>query len=62
MKLSSLLKTVDSFVRFNAALVAAIKAPRLRIIPRDTQSFETLATQSALEYDAVNRLRLLKNQ
>ncbi len=54
-----LLKTVDSFVRLNPAQVSAIKAPRLRIIPRDTQSFETLAAQSALEYDAVNRLRLL---
>ena len=54
-----LLKTVDSFVRLDAAQVAAIRAPRLRIIPRDSQSFETLAEQSALEYDAVNRLRLL---
>ena len=54
-----LLKTVNSFTRLDAAQVSAIKAPRLRIIPRDTQSFETLAAQSALEYDAINRLRLL---
>ena len=54
-----LLKSSNSFRRLDAAQVAAIKAPRLRIIARESQSFETLAAQSALEFDAVNRLRLL---
>jgi predicted Zn-dependent protease len=54
-----LIKTSKSFQHLNAAQVAAIKAPRLHIIPRNTQSFESLAQQSALEYDALNRLRLL---
>jgi predicted Zn-dependent protease len=43
----------------DAAQVAAIKVPRLRIIPRGSQSFESLAQQSALGYDAVDILRLL---
>jgi len=54
-----LLEINDSFRRLDATQVAAIKAPRLHIIPRTNQSFGSLAQQSALEYDAVNRLRLL---
>ena len=54
-----LIKTSNSFQHLDAAQVAAIKAPRLQIIPRSTQSFESMAQQSALEFDAVNRLRLL---
>jgi predicted Zn-dependent protease len=54
-----LLETNASFQHLDAAQVAAIKAPRLHIIPRTTQSFESLAQQSALEHDALNRLRLL---
>jgi predicted Zn-dependent protease len=54
-----LIKTSNSFQHLDAAQVAAIKAPRLHIIARNTQSFESLAQQSALEYDAQNRLRLL---
>lgn len=54
-----LLEINDSFQRLDAAQVAAIKAPRLRIIPRTNQSFGSLARDSALEYDAANRLRLL---
>jgi predicted Zn-dependent protease len=54
-----LIKTGDSFQHLDAAQVAAIKAPRLQVIPRSTQSFESLALLSALEFDAINRLRLL---
>ncbi len=54
-----LIKTSNSFQHLDATQVAAIKAPRLQIIPRSTQSFESMAQQSALEFDAVNRLRLL---
>jgi predicted Zn-dependent protease len=54
-----LIKTSNSFQHLDAAQVAAIKPPRLQIIPRSTQSFESMAQQSALEFDAVNRLRLL---
>jgi len=54
-----LIKTSESFQNLDEAQVAAIKARRLQIIPRNTQSFESLAQQSALEYDAQNRLRLL---
>jgi hypothetical protein len=36
-----------------------IKAPHLPIISRSILSFELLAQQSALECDALNRLRLL---
>ena len=54
-----LLEINNSFQRLDAAQVAAIKAPRLHIIPRTNQSFGSLARDSALEYDAANRLRLL---
>ena len=51
--------TGDSFQHLDAAQVAAIKAPRLQVIPPSTQSFESLALLSALEFDAINRLRPL---
>jgi predicted Zn-dependent protease len=54
-----LVESNASFQHLDAAQVATIKAPRLHIIARNTQSFESLAQQSALEYDALNRLRLL---
>ncbi len=54
-----LLQMNDSFERLSAAQVAAIKPPRLRIIPHTNQTFGTLARDSALEYDAISLLRLL---
>jgi predicted Zn-dependent protease len=54
-----LLATNASFEHLDDAQVAAIKAPRLRVIPRGDQSFKTLAAESAIEYDAINILRLL---
>ena len=54
-----LLATNLSFEQLNAEQVAAIQVPRLRVVPRAQQSFKSLAAASALEYDAVNRLRLL---
>jgi predicted Zn-dependent protease len=54
-----LLKINQSFRHLNQAQIDAIKPPRLKIVKRDVQSFEALARQSALEYDAVNTLRLL---
>lgn len=55
----ALLATNESFRSLDADEVAAIKVPRLRVVPRTGQSFKSLAAESALEYDAVNRLRLL---
>ena len=48
-----------SFTRLSRAQVDAIRIPRLRIVERRAQSFDSIARQSALEYDAENRLRLL---
>jgi predicted Zn-dependent protease len=53
------LATNASFRHLDPAQVAAIRAPRLHIIPRSAQSFKSLAQQSALEYEAINILRLL---
>jgi predicted Zn-dependent protease len=53
------LATNASFRHLDPAQVAAIRAPRLHILPRGAQSFKALAQQSALEYEAVNILRLL---
>jgi len=53
------IKTGNSSQHVDAAQVAAIKAPRLRVIPRSNQSFGSVAQRSVLEYDAINRLRLL---
>ncbi len=49
----------QSFVRLNQAQVDAIEAPRLHIVSRDSHSFDSLARQSAIEYDAESILRLL---
>jgi len=54
-----LLNINQSFRHLNQAQIDAIKAPRLKIVQRNVQSFEALASQSALEYEAVNTLRLL---
>ena len=54
-----LLNINQSFRHLNQAQIDAIKAPRLKIVRRNVQSFEALAEQSALEYEAVNTLRLL---
>jgi len=54
-----LLEINRSFKQLNPAQIAAIKAPRLRIIEDSMPSFERLAQQSAIEYEAVNILRLL---
>ena len=50
----------DSFVKLTEAEVAAIKPPRVRVVPSSSvPSFKALAGQSALEYDAESILRLL---
>mgnify|MGYP001550410501 FL=1 len=54
-----LLKINQSFRHLEKAQIDAIKAPQLKIVKRNVQSFEELARQSALEYEAVNTLRLL---
>jgi len=54
-----LLEVNQSFRHLNQAQVDAIKAPRLKIVRRNVESFATLAKQSALEYEAENTLRLL---
>ena len=54
-----LLAVNRSFKRLSKAEVAAIKAPRLRIVEGGRHSFESLARGSAIEYDAENLLRVL---
>jgi len=54
-----LLAINKSFRHLNQAQIDAIKVPRLKIVRRNSQSFENLAQQSALEYEAENTLRLL---
>ena len=54
-----LLDINQSFERLNQAQIDAIKAPRLKIVKRNVQSFSVLAQESALEYEAENTLRLL---
>ena len=54
-----LLEINQSFTRLTPAQIAAIDAPRLQIINRESQTFDALARQSAIEYDAENILRLL---
>ncbi|MDH3535655.1 MAG: M48 family metalloprotease [Gammaproteobacteria bacterium] len=56
---ASLLATNRSFMRLSQAQVDALRAPRLHIVRRVSQSFATLARQSAIEYDAESILRLL---
>ncbi|MGD2173627.1 MAG: M48 family metalloprotease [Gammaproteobacteria bacterium] len=48
-----------SFAHLSAAQIAAIQAPRLHIVDRGTQTFESLARESAISYDAESMLRLL---
>jgi predicted Zn-dependent protease len=55
----NLLDINRSFRRLSQQQIDAIKVPRLQIIKRKIQSFEILAEQSAIEYEAVNILRLL---
>ena len=54
-----LLDINQSFRRLSQAQIDAIEVPRLQIVKRKFNSFETLAEQSAIEYEAVNILRLL---
>lgn len=54
-----LLDINQSFQHLNQAQIDAIKAPRLKIVKRNVQSFSVLAQKSALEYEAENTLRLL---
>ena len=54
-----LLDINQSFRRLSQQQIDAIEVPRLQIVSRKEQSFETLAEQSAIEYEAVNILRLL---
>lgn len=49
----------QSVERLNPEQIDAIEIPRLHIISHKDQSFETLAEQSAIEYEAVSILRLL---
>ena len=55
----TLLGINQSFRRLSQAQIDAIELPRLQIISSKIQSFETLAEQSAIEYQAVDILRLL---
>ena len=55
----ALLGIIQSFRRLSPAQVDAIEVPRLHIVSRNIDSFETLAEQSAIEYEAVDILRLL---
>ena len=54
-----LLAINQSFQHLNQAQIDAIKVPRLKIVRRSSPSFNNLAQQSALEYEAENTLRLL---
>jgi predicted Zn-dependent protease len=49
----------QSFRRLSQQQIDAIEVPRLQIVSRKVQSFEILAEQSAIEYQAENILRLL---
>jgi predicted Zn-dependent protease len=55
----NLLDINRSFRRLSQQQIDAIEIPRLQIIKRKIHSFEILAEQSAIEYEAVNILRLL---
>ena len=54
-----LLAVNRSFKRLSKAERDAIRAPRLRIVQRGRHSFDSLARNSAIEYDAENLLRVL---
>jgi predicted Zn-dependent protease len=49
----------QSFRRLSQQQIDAIEVPRLQILKRKVESFEILAEQSAIEYQAVDILRLL---
>ena len=55
----NLLDINQSVRRLSQQQIDAIEAPRLQIVSRKLRSFEILAEQSAIEYEAVNILRLL---
>ncbi|MGB5330826.1 MAG: M48 family metalloprotease, partial [Gammaproteobacteria bacterium] len=55
----TLLGINQSFRRLSQAQIDAIEVPRLQIVSSKFHSFETLAEQSAIEYEAVDILRLL---
>jgi predicted Zn-dependent protease len=55
----NLLDINQSVRRLSQQQIDAIEAPRLQIVSRKVRSFEILAEQSAIEYEAVNILRLL---
>jgi len=55
----ALLGINQSFRRLSQTQIDAIEVPRLQIVSRKFQSFEALAEQSAIEYEAVDILRLL---
>ena len=48
-----------SFRRLDAAQIAAIEVPRLHIVERRSQSFASLARESAIAFDAESIIRLL---
>ena len=48
-----------SFRRLSQAQIDAIEVPRLQIVSSKFRNFETLAEQSAIEYEALDILRLL---
>jgi predicted Zn-dependent protease len=54
-----LLDINQSFRQLSQQQIDAIEVPRLQIVSRKNQSFKILAEQSAIEYDAVNIIRLL---
>jgi len=54
-----LLEINQSFQHLNQTQIDSIKAPRLKIVKRNVQSFSALAQKSALEYEPENTLRLL---
>jgi predicted Zn-dependent protease len=55
----NLLGINQSVRRLSQQQIDAIEIPRLQIVSRKVRSFEILAEQSAIEYEAVNILRLL---
>ena len=55
----ALLGIIQSFRRLSQAQVDAIEVPRLQIVSNQFRNFDTLAEQSAIEYEAVDTLRLL---
>jgi predicted Zn-dependent protease len=48
-----------SFAHLDAVQIAAIEVPRLKIVDRGSQSFASLARESAIAYDAESIIRLL---